>query len=244
MPGGLALPILASTPDLMPDVTTNRISRTDMAAEVYRVLRQRIFMGDLQPGAQVRPEQIAQELGVSRTPVMEAVNRLAHEELVVLRPSHGTFVSDFSAERVVALFDVRLMMEDFSAERGLQRLTDEDLGRLGHLLDQEERLISGKTVTDFLAWHRLNRQFHQYCIDLAGNPVLSDLYARLNVDIVMARAYQLAVLRVPRDVHAEHHAILAGYTARDLLALRTALAAHLTRGKTASAELMKRRGGI
>lgn len=228
----------------MPEVAISRISRVDMAAEVYRVLRQRIFMGDLGPGAQVRPEQIARELGVSRTPVMEAVNRLANEELVVLRPSRGTFVSDFSAERLIALFDVRLMMEQFAAEPGLQRLTGEDLSRLGDLLDQEERLISDETVTDFLAWHRLNREFHQFCVDLAGNPVLSDLYARLNVDIVMARAYQLVVLRVPSQVHAEHLAILAGYDTKTLAPLRAAIAAHLARGKAASAELMKRRGAI
>lgn len=215
-----------------------------MAAEVYRILRQRIFMGDLQPGAQVRPEQIAQALGVSRTPVMEAVNRLAQEELVVLRPSRGTFVSDFSAERVVALFDVRLMMEHFSAEPGVRRMTGEDLRRLGRLLDEEERLIAGNAVTDFLVWHRLNREFHQSCIDLAGNVVLSDLHERLNVDLVMARAYQLAVLRVPREVHIEHLAILAGYAARDVDALRAAFAAHLTRGKAATVELMKRRAAI
>lgn len=215
-----------------------------MAAEVHRILRQRIFMGDLLPGAQVRPEQIAQELGVSRTPVMEAVNRLAQEELVVLRPSRGTFVSDFSAERVVALFDVRLMMEHFSAEMGMRRVTGEDLRRLGRLLDEEERLIAGDAVTDFLVWHRLNREFHQSCIDLAANVVLSDLHERLNVDIVMARAYQLAVLRVPREVHVEHLAILSGYAAKDVDALRTAFAAHLTRGKMATVELMKRRAAI
>jgi DNA-binding GntR family transcriptional regulator len=215
-----------------------------MAAEVYQVLRQRILMGELQPGAQVRPEHIAQELGVSRTPVMEAINRLAHEELVALRPSRGTFVSDFCAERVIALFDVRLMMEHFSAEPGMRRVTREDVGRLARLLDEEERLIAGDTVSDFLVWHRLNREFHQACIDLAGNIVLSDLHARLNVDIVMARAYQLAILRMPQEVHAEHHAVLAAYAAGDTDALRAASAAHLARGRSATIELMKRRAAI
>jgi DNA-binding GntR family transcriptional regulator len=106
------------------------IPRTDLGDEVYRVLRQRIFTEELRPGDKVRPEVVARELGVSRTPVVEAINRLAEQGLVVLQPHRGTFVSTLPLERVGALFDVRLMMEEFGARRGLARVTDADVERL------------------------------------------------------------------------------------------------------------------
>jgi len=211
------------------------IPRTDLGDEVYRVLRQRIFTEELRPGDKVRPEVVARELGVSRTPVVEAINRLAEQGLVVLQPHRGTFVSTLPLERVGALFDVRLMMEEFGARRGLARVTDADVERLRGLLDEEAPLIRDDTVTDYLAWHRVNRQFHQACIDLAGNPVLSDLHARLNLDIMMARAFRLATLRNSRDVHAEHLRILEAYERRDERTLLAAVRTHLDRGREAYA---------
>lgn len=212
-----------------------RIQRTDFADEVYRVLRDRIFTAALRPGDKVRPEAVARELGVSRTPVVEAINRLAEQGLVVPQPHRGTFVSDLSLERVIALFDARLMMEEFGARRGYARAQDADIARLRALLGEEEGLILGDTVTDYLTWLRLNRQFHQACVDLAGNPVLSEMHARLNLDIVLARAFRLATLRNSRDVHAEHVRILDGYERRDEAALLAAVQTHLVRGRDAYA---------
>ena len=221
--------------------STYAIPRTDLADEVYRVLRQRIFTEELRPGDKVRPELVARELGVSRTPVVEAINRLAEQGLVVLQPHRGTFVSTLSLEHVAALFDVRLMMEEFGARRGLERVAATDVERLRGLLQEEAPLIRGESVTDYLAWHRINRQFHQACIDLAGNPVLSDLHARLNLDIMMARAFRLATLRNSRDVHAEHVRILEGYERRDEAALLGAVRTHLDRGREAYAAFVKAR---
>src|SRR5262249_16349671 len=96
-----------------------QIRRTDLAEEVYRVLRDRIFTSALRPGDKIRPEGVANELGVSRTPVVEAINRLAEQGLVVPQPHRGTFVSNLSLEHVIALFEVRLMLEEFSARGGL-----------------------------------------------------------------------------------------------------------------------------
>lgn len=212
-----------------------KIHRTDLADEVYRVLRDRIFTDVLRPGEKIRPEDTAQELGVSRTPVVEAINRLAEQGLVVLQPHRGTFVSDLSLERVIALFDVRLMMEEFGARAGLARANGNDIERLRSYLSDEAALMRGDSVTDYLAWLRLNRQFHQAGVDLAANPILSEMHARLNLDIVMARAFRLATLRSPRDVHAEHMRILRGYEDRDEAALLAAVRTHLTRGRNAYA---------
>ena len=228
----------------MVELVCSPIRRTDLAEEVYRVLRDRISGGELQVSAKVRPESIAKELGVSRTPVVEAINRLAHEGLVVLQPNRGTYVSDLSTQRVLDLFDARLMIEEFAAERALARVNSKHLKRLERLLASEEQLIHGDRVGDFLTWHRINREFHQCCVDIAGNVVLSELYASLNIDIVMARAYQLVLLRLPREVHGEHGAILHAYVVGDLNALRDGIRAHLTRGKTVSGELAERRGSI
>lgn len=217
------------------------IQRTDLADQVYRVLRDRIFTAALRPGDKIRPETVARELGVSRTPVVEATNRLAEEGLVVLQPHRGTFVSELSLERVIALFEVRLMIEEFGARRGLARVTDVDAARLRALFNEEAALISEDSVSDYLTWLRLNREFHQACVDLAGNPVLSEIHARLNLDLVMARAFRLATLRNSRDVHAEHQRILEGYERRDERALLQAVRAHLERGRDAYAAFARPR---
>src|SRR5579864_5943763 len=138
---------------------TIEIQRTDLAEQVYQVLRHRIFTAALHPGDKVRPESVAKELGVSRTPVVEAINRLAEHGLVVMQPRRSTFVSSLSLERVIALFDVRLMMEGFGARRGVARATERDIERFRLLLTDEEVLIDGDSVTDYLAWLRINREF-------------------------------------------------------------------------------------
>jgi len=211
--------------------------RTNLADEVYRILRDRIFIGNLQPGTKVRPEALAQELGVSRTPVVEAINRLAQEELVLLQPGRGTFISELSTDRLLAHFDVRLMMEEYAAPIAVARITERDLEQLEQFLADENRLIQENVVSDHLAWHRINRDFHEYCVDIAGNILLSEFYARLNVDIVLARAYKLALLRFPEEVHSEHIAIFNGYVAKDSNALLHAIRAHLSLSRAASVRL-------
>jgi DNA-binding GntR family transcriptional regulator len=214
---------------------TVEIRRAALADQVYQVLRQRIFNAALRSDDKIRPDDIAKELGVSRTPVVEAINRLAEQGLVMLQPHRSARVSSLSLERVIALFEVRLMMEEFGARRGLGRAADRDVVRLNAFLSDEGALIDGETVTDYLAWLRLNREFHQACIDLANNPLLSELHARLNLDIVMARAFRLATLRSSRQVHQEHLEILRAYELRDETRLIDAVRTHLTRGRDAYA---------
>ena len=103
------------------------------------------------------------------------------------------------------------MIEEFGARHGFARTANRDVARLRALLNEEEGLIHEGSVSDYLTW------------------------LRLNLDLVMARAFRLAMLRNSRDVHVEHRRMLRGYERRDEAAFLEAVRTHLVRGRDAYA---------
>ena len=89
--------------------------------EVYQRLRELIFQNSYVPGQRLDIERIAEQLGISRQPVVEAINRLAREGLLVIRPRVGTFVRKLSSQDVHEILETRLMIELFALSRGVPR---------------------------------------------------------------------------------------------------------------------------
>lgn len=198
---------------------------------VYRILKERILRLDFTPGQRLQVDRLARQLGVSRTPVKDALNALAGEGLVEIVPRRGTFVAAPSAQTIAELFDLRRALELLAAELLLARVTETDLARLRARLAALDELLDEHADVD--EHMRRNLAFHRELVQLAGNRKLLEVYEGLNVHIQIARVHarQRNWRERRHQEREEHYAILAALEARDPHRLAAAVDGHIRRAK-------------
>lgn len=204
------------------------IVQTRLTQTIYALLRDKIASHDYAPGERLRLDALAIQLGVSRTPVRDALNQLAAEGLVEIRPRHGTFVARVDPETVAELYQMRLMIDTSVGKLLARRLAPGQLRTLGRLLDKLVKLVDGDTYVDFGAYLECDRAFHSAIVRLLGNSRLTALYEEINLPLWLVRAQQNA--GAPHDARAslaEHQAILRALAAHDPGAAAEAMAAHI-----------------
>lgn len=197
-----------------------RLTPRRMTDDVTRILRDRIVGGDLAPGWRIDVAAIADELGISRTPVREAILQLESAGLVVRQPYRGTVVAGVDVNRLEEITALRIDLEGRGALRGVPRLSDADIDRMGGLLDELEHRRDDEDFS-LGVFNDLNRAFHGVLYDAADAPVLRHLIDRLGVEADRIRLH--FDLRAPL-AEAFHRDILDACRRRD-----AAGAAHATR---------------
>lgn len=205
------------------------LSHQNINERIYQILLSRIVSQDFAPGEKLNVPEIAHALQVSRTPVKDAVNRLAAEGLVDIVPRKGTSVARITADSIRELIQVRLMMEVFAGELAVARVTDEDVDRMEELVNSLEQFIDGDQYTDYPAFLQIDTQLHMGFFHLAGNSLLLKLYENIHQRLQVVRAYQIApgVAREAEKTHREHLDIVAAFRARDAAALKAAITEHV-----------------
>lgn len=143
---------------------------------VYEAIEASIVGGDLQPGHHLREDDLARQLGVSRNPVREALQRLMHEGLVDHRQSRGIFVHTPTLTEVEEVFVVRALLEGECARLAAQNATPEAIRGLEDLLERGTRAVERKEADRLL---ELNEEFHGVLLDLAQNSLMSSMMVSL-----------------------------------------------------------------
>jgi DNA-binding GntR family transcriptional regulator len=218
-----------------------RIQRERAVDAVYQALRQAILGSLLKPGERLNVDDLARKLGVSLTPVRHAIQQLATEGLVEIRPRSGTFVASLTAAEIADTFDVRCALECLAAEKAVQRGERAQVKRLRELLQLLRRPV--RTEADRKAHEQHNAEFHRVFIDGSGNKRLVEMYEALNAHIKIARLHgddQEWVRRVDEE-HAEHERIVNAFERRDTAELVAAVRAHIERARDAMVREMQPR---
>jgi DNA-binding GntR family transcriptional regulator len=182
-----------STP--VPDTTATRL----VAEHAYMELRDRIVTLHLPPGTVLREDALMSELGIGRTPLREAVKRLALENLVDVQPRRGTFVSAVEAADIVNITEVRAELEGYAAELAALRLDPEGHTTAEQLLHEVEKL-SRPDDQDWLM--RFDERIHRFTWEAARNPYLSQTLERYFTHSL--RIWYMVLDRVPTLGHAVH----------------------------------------
>jgi len=195
-----------------------------LGQRVYQTLREAILSLSYRPGEILRKPEICEALGVSRSPVADAVARLAGEGLVDVVPQAGTFVARFSMEEIREGAFLREAIEVAAIERVAESITEEQLTLLRRNLTVQAALIADGDVPGF---YQTDARMHELLLSFTGFRKLAQVSetAWLHVN----RARQL-ILPVPGRIEAtldEHRAILAALEARDPEAARLAIRSHL-----------------
>jgi DNA-binding GntR family transcriptional regulator len=220
------------------------LTHTDLTEQTYGVLKDRILQRQLLPGERISVDEVARGLGVSRTPVNDALKRLASEGLVEIVPRRGTFVSGLTAQEVNEWFDIRLMIELHAADRLLSRGEAHSfLSSVREPLERMQLAVNHDDYNDYDNFMEGDRDFHHLLVASTCNEHLTRIYTNLNVHIQVARAHYVDSVENPRQVTQEHDAILAALERGDPAAVRLALSAHITNVKTRILQMLEARGG-
>jgi DNA-binding GntR family transcriptional regulator len=183
-----------------------------IADRAYGSLRDRIVTLRLAPGAALREDALMAELDLGRTPLREAVKRLALEGLVEVRPRSGTYVTDVQAADIVHIAEVRAELEAQAARLAAKRMDDEGRAAAARL-DAELVALEGTTGID--AYMRLDERVHRFVWEASGNPYLLDALERFWA--LSLRIWHLVLDRIPTLPAAvdEQRALLEALVAGD-----------------------------
>ena len=180
---------------------------------VFETLRKAILDGDLKPGERVMEVQLAEELGVSRTPVREAIRKLELEGLLVMVPRKGAYVADVSIKDVLSVLEIRASLEGLGASLAAERITEEEVERLK---------LSAK---DFEAMHEANdrdgmvekdTEFHSILLSASRNNKLLEIVEGLSDYVQRFRVIYFTEYSDSKNIMEEHRKILEAIDERDI----------------------------
>jgi DNA-binding GntR family transcriptional regulator len=186
-----------------------QIQRKKLGSQVLEVLHEMIANHRFQPGARIHVEQLTRELGVSRTPLWEAVHRLEQEGLLVHVPNRGVFMAELTPQQALDLYAVRLPLEAMAGRLAAERITP------GGISDMEKALRAQRGYAakgDLVAYSRSDFDFHGLVYEACGNPYLQETLERLKAKM---RPLSHHVERILPQLLADHVAMIAALHDRD-----------------------------
>lgn len=197
--------------------------------EVAEQLRQRIFRRELEPGSWIDELKIAEEFGISRTPLREALKVLAAEGLVTMKVRRGAYVTEMSEKDLRDVYHLLSLLESDAAGVVAERATPEQQQTLRDLHAELESAAGNRE-----AFFSVNERFHMALLDMADNRWRSQMVADLRKVMKLNRHNSLFKQGRIEDSLNEHRAILDAMLSRDAEGTRRAMQAHFAQGLQAA----------
>jgi DNA-binding GntR family transcriptional regulator len=198
--------------------------RGNARRQAYEALREAIIAGSLVPGTRLSENELAESLGVSRTPVREALLRLREEQLVDVVPQMGTFVTPISISAVKDAQFLREAVECAAVRLATERATPEQVERLRTILARQE---VARDAGDFDAWFGLDEEFHHALCELSGRGIAWSVGQRANGHLARVRRLSLPVPSYLTEMVDEHRRVVDAIDLGDPDLAEAALRHHL-----------------
>ncbi|WP_408010351.1 GntR family transcriptional regulator [Pseudalkalibacillus sp. A8] len=179
---------------------------------VIESLREAIIAGELKPGERLKERELAEKMGISTTPVKEALRILTHEGLVITLPRKGTIVSELVDTSIEEVLMLKASLEGLAANLAAKKISEKDLDRLRKQIKVMEQLAKQKDREEL---KKENTVFHTMIRDAAQNPVIQNT---LKTVISFDKAFRARALKLNieiREGFAEHKQIFEAIEARD-----------------------------
>ncbi len=202
---------------------------------VYESLRDAIVNQTLKPGERLMETELAEELGVSRTPVREAIRKLELEGYVVMIPRKGAYVSGLSIRDINEVFEIRGTLEALAAGLSAERATEEEIEEMKQDLEMEAHLWE---TSDLLKTIEIDIKFHEMIYASARNSRLLTMIKELREQVQRFRTTTLAVPGRMKFALDEHRKILAAIAARDVETAQQAAKEHIDNAENALLEVI------
>lgn len=209
-------------------------SLTEMVADEVRT---RIIDGRIGLGAALSEQSLAAELGISKTPVREALLQLKQEGLVQVQPQRGTYVFRLEAEQVAMISELRDVLEVAAARAALQRNPEALAEQMGRLFADMRQAYE---ADDPVAYRRLDGDYHEAIIELSGNPYIRGAYRQISFCIQALRSRLSTEAQLNKLSIADHREMLRLVKARDLPGLTKLLRAHIAQTRQSYLDVLGR----
>jgi DNA-binding GntR family transcriptional regulator len=183
-----------------------------------------LIEGEIPPGARIPERELCTRLGISRTPLREALKVLGAEGLVVLLPNRGSRAAKVTAKDIQDLFEICQALEALAGELAGERISDDELVWISNL---HEEMLGHHRNRDLAQYYRCNRLIHEAIVAAARNPALVTLYESVTARIRRARYVTPMTPARWKAAITEHEAILNALTRRDGVGLAHILRTHL-----------------
>ena len=210
-------------PSSQSDPLDQRIEHENLDDKIYERIRAMIIDRRITPGERINVDRIASNLGVSRTPVVNALKRLRQEHVVEWVQRRGVYVRRFTMRELARLTEVREMLEGLAARRAATRISRDEVDRIAARFRALDLTDHGPALERYIAE---DRAFHLRLLELADNAYLN--YAMESVNM-MIFSYQIGLGRPPAESVKEHLAILLALRKRDPDASEAAMRLHIRR---------------
>ncbi len=206
----------------IPELEVRRISLRDQA---YEAIKQRIVRCELRPGEVMTIVDLAEQLRIGRTPILQAIDRLAIDGLVSVMPRKGIVVTPISLDELIEVVEVRLLNEGQAARWAAERASPADIARLDATLDATWKAARSNDVDAMIS---LDREFHRQLSAVAGNTILAEFLANLHD---RSLRFWFISLRAPDHnirVCGQHAAIMDGVRHHDPARAEAAMREHIS----------------
>ena len=194
--------------------------------KAYQILKTMIIERQLLPGEKIAQEKLAEDLGISRTPLVNALKFLEKEKLVQCIPRRGFFVRLFSKHEMISIFELREVLEGLAARRAAQNISEKEIKELrGHF-----RQFAGvREKSDNKTYAREDRRFHEFLLNIGAKEFLKSILETYNI---MSFSYQTVsaegLVRPPYETIHEHLAIIDAIGKRDAESAERLMRQHLS----------------
>jgi DNA-binding GntR family transcriptional regulator len=205
--------------------------------KAYQILKTMIMDRQLLPGEKIPQEKLAEDLGISRTPLINALKFLEKEKLVQSIPRRGFFMRTFTQKEMISIFELREVLEGLAARKAAQKITDNQIVQLGKFFKQ---FAGDKDIDDIRAYAREDRRFHKFLLDIGAKEFLKSILETYNV---ISYSYQVVspegLVRHPRETIREHRAMIDAIAGRDAEAAENLMRRHFQRSRAVLQESLK-----
>lgn len=189
-----------------------KINNLPIREQIFKKVRMMILNYELKPGDKLIEGQLAEQLGVSRTPVREALHRLEEEGLIEIFPRRYCLVKGITIDSIHEINLIRANLEPLTAVIAVEKLTDEDLTKLDNILSQSKKALSEKDIENLIL---LNDEFHNLIIQSANLPRITKLLENLQDYYMFFRRSYMKKDELAERTMKEHFEILTALESRD-----------------------------
>jgi DNA-binding GntR family transcriptional regulator len=221
------------------DLTLNMDAYLPLRDVVFNTLREAILKGDLKPGERLMELQLAAKLGVSRTPIREAIRMLEQEGLAVTIPRKGAEVAKMTLKDMEDVLEIRDALDELAVRIACEKISEEQLKRL---IGEKELFVSSTRTGDVKKIAEADVAFHDVIYEATDNPKLVTLLNNLREQVYR---YRVEYIKDPQNyptLIAEHAAIVEGLKNRDQNAAISAMHAHVENQAEAVKAIIQRQG--
>lgn len=192
--------------------------------EVFYTIREAILKGNLKPGTRLKEIALANEMGVSRTPVRDAIRKLELEGLVVIEPNRGACVSEIARQELNDVLELRRGLEELAIQKACERITTEELENLEAAAEEFSSLVSGRDLKDLA---EADVHFHDVIYRASHNRRLVQILNNLREQMYRFRMEYLKDESSRKLLDQEHHEILEAVRKGDAEAAHKCICQHI-----------------